>query len=264
MKKRIVMLLLVLVLMVSVPVTALAGSGDSGARLDYVTDLYGVLSASEKAALEQQAASLSQVYGCSIYVLVVNNYEDYASETFQFVMDVFEDYNLGWGNEKNGIMLMLSMADRDYEVATHGEDMRVVFTEYGRELLQDRFLSYFRENDFFGGFREYISACGEYLQAAQDGKPIDRQKRFSILHLLPGAIVAAVTGGALAAPMTSTGKKRNADMYFAANAMKMHSQSDVFTHHTVVRRRKETQNRSSGGGGSSHSSGSYSGRSGKF
>lgn len=268
MKKKLMMLLLVLVLFVSVPVTALAGSGDSGARLDYVTDLYGLLSDSQREELEKQAAAVSEAYGCSIYVLVVNNYRDYASDTFQFAMDVYNDYNLGWGSDKNGVLLMLSMAERDYELVFQPDpenDPNPAFTEYGKDLLEDRFLSYFRNNDFFGGFREYIYACGEYLQAAKDGKPIDREKHFSVLYLLPGALVAAITGGALSAPMNSAGKKHNANQYFAANAVELRERTDVFTHRSVVRRPKETSNRSSGGGGGgSHHSGSFSGRSGKF
>lgn len=267
MKKRLLCVFLLIVMMAAVlPMTAAAaGSGDSQARLNYVTDRYGLLTSSEAAALESLASSLSQRYGCSLYILIVRDYSQYASSTFQFAKNEYTEYNLGWGANKEGIMLMLSMSGRDFEVINHGSQTDYALTEYARDVLEDAFLPYFRQDQYFGGFREFLSKCGEILQAAEDGKPLEKPKKFSLLALLPGAIAAAITGSAVSAPMKSVGKKSNANAYLAEGAVNLQERSDVFLHRTVTRVPRQTSSGSSGGShGSTHSSGGFSGRSGKF
>lgn len=266
MKKRLLCAFLLIVMLAAVvPMAAMAGSGDSQARLNYVTDRYGLLTSSETAALESLASSLSERYGCSLYILIVRDYSQYASSTFRYATSEYTENNLGWGSEKEGIMLMLSMSGRDYELLNHGSQTDYALTEYARDVLEDAFLPYFRQDQYFGGFREFLSKCGEVLQAAEDGKPMEKQKKFSILSLLPGVIAAAITGGAVAAPMKSVGKKTNANAYLAEGAVNLQERSDMFLHRTVTRVPRQT---SSGGSGSSHgtthSSGGFSGRSGKF
>lgn len=262
--KRLIPVLLVLVLIFALlPLTAMAaGKGDSNAKLPYVTDTYGLLTDSERASLERQAAEASAKHGCSFYVLVVRNYRDYASDTFRFAQAAFEEYNLGWGSEKNGVMLMLSMEERDYELLFHPESNDDVFTEYGRDKMEERFLRYFRNNDFAGGFREYLNCCDEYYDAYESGHPIDRPKNW-LLAMIPGAIAALFTGSAVKAPMKSIGLKRNANAY-VEGSLQITNKQDNWVNHTQTRVRRQTQQNRSSGSGSSHHSGSYSGRSGKF
>lgn len=258
--KRLIPLLLILVLLLALPMTASAARGDADAKLTYVTDTYGLLTDSEKAALEAQAAAASAKHGSSFYILVVRDYLDYAQDTFRFAQAAYEEYNLGWGEDKEGTMLLLSMADRDYELLFHCADE--VFTEYGRDKMEERFLGYFRNNDFAGGFREYLDCCDEYYDAYEDGHPIDRPRNY-LLALIPGALAALFTGPAVKAPMKSIGVKRNANAY-VEGSVQITNRQDLFVNHTQTRVRRQTQQNRSGGSGSSHHSGDYSGRSGKF
>lgn len=262
MKKRsICALALVLLLFAMLPIAAFAAENDSQARLDHVTDLYGLLSDSEVRNLEGQAKALSEKYGCSLYILVVKDYTNYADSTFQFAINVFEQYELGWGADHTGVMLMLSMADRDYELLFHGSLTDRAFTEYGRDQLESHFLREFRNDDFYEGFQEYLSYTGELLEADRNGQPVEKPRQFSILFFLPGVIAAAVTGIVLTAPMKSAGQKREANDYLVYDSVQLYRQSDIFLKTTTVRTPRNTDSGSSGG---SHHSGGYSGRSGKF
>lgn len=263
MKRRIIVTFLVLLLLAAVPLTALA-AGDSGAQLSYVTDLYGLLSQQEAEDLERQAGMLSQQYECSLYVLVVRDYQDYASDTFAFSRQVYENYNLGWGGDKNGVLLMLSVADRDYEIMTHGDGAEYAFTEYARDYLEDSILPSFRNDQYYEGFRSFLAACGTALDAAQKGHPLERQKSFTVLMFLPGVVAALIAYVVLTAQMKSQGIKRDANQYMEGR-VNLLDQRDVFINRTVTRTRKNTDSGSRGGShGSTHSSGGYSGRSGKF
>lgn len=268
MKKSFVSCILILLLLM-LPMTAMAaGSGDSEATLNYVTDLYGLLTREEAAHLEAQAKAISQQYQCSIYILVVKDYQDYSYDTFQFAIDTYNNYKLGWGEEKTGVLLMLSMADRDYELLFNGSLTDTAFTEYGRDRMEERIVDNLRNGDYYGGFQTYQNTCAEYLQAALNGKPVDYEKSFSVFHLIPGMFASLISYFSLSAPMRSTGTRHDANAYFAEGRVNLRERSDVFLNRTVTRtpRQTPTQNRGGGGGGGggSHHSGSFSGRSGKF
>lgn len=257
-KLRLLPLLLVLVLVFAIP----AHANSNVETLDYVTDLSGLLSQNTQAELERMAQNVSQQHQFGVYVLVVPDFRQYASDTFRFSMGIYEQYQLGFGSDKDGVLLMLSMQDRDYELLFHGSRADKAFTEYGRDLMEDRFLEYFRRDAFAAGFQEYIRCCDEYLLAEEAGQPIDEVKSFAIWMLIPGILAAVIAGLVLYAPMQSAKVQHNANLYVAEDGVSLQRQSDLFLHRTVQRRPRQTQ--SSSGHSSSHHSGSYSGRSGKF
>ena len=55
-------------------------------------------------------------------------------------------------------MLALSMAERDFQMLAHGDTANAAFTDYGKYIMQDEFLDNFREDDWYGGFADYIAA----------------------------------------------------------------------------------------------------------
>ena len=110
MKKKITLsLLLALCLVLSLGGAALA-SGEMA--VPYVTDAAGLLTQDEVLALEAQAEQIAEDYGCAPYILVVENYRDYEDtyDAFEAGMNLYERWGLGYGPEKNGLLLMLSMA----------------------------------------------------------------------------------------------------------------------------------------------------------
>ena len=68
---------------------------------------------------------------------------------------------------------------RHHARAEHGRAIRcsptahanAAFTDYGKYIMQDEFLDNFREDDWYGGFADYIAACGRYLEANANGTP---------------------------------------------------------------------------------------------
>ena len=141
--------------------------------------------------------------------------------------------------------------------------------------MENRFLLHFRGDDYYSGFSEYLNTCEEYLEAARNGEPVgqgmrssaDDKKLSPAIALIPGAIAALLVGLLTSAPMHSAGVKRDADQYMVRGSLNLRRRSDMFLHRSVSRRPRQTQSSgSSGGSGGSHhySSGSHSGRSGKF
>lgn len=278
--KRIFGLALAAMLFFLLPVTAFATQDDSSAQLAYVTDTANLLTDDQQMALETRAEELSREYEFSIYIIAVTNYRNYSHETdfWDANVDIYKTYDLGWGSDKAGASLMVSTDERDFCLHFNSDRADYVFSEAGRDAIEDRVITYLHDNDYYGAFNEYLNACQEYLEAAENGTPIaqgqpsrndaQKSKGFSVLFFLPGLFAAGVAAVCLVAPMRSAGVKSQADDYTVPGSMRLTRQSDHFLRRTVSRQPKPTENRSSGSGGSSvttsHSTGSHSGRTGKF
>lgn len=247
----------------------------SAARLNYVTDQTGLLTQTELATLETKAADISSRYGIGVYIIVVNDYHNYSQypDIYDAAVDIYTRYDLGGGSDRAGALLFLSMSERDYVLDFNTDRARYAFTEAGQDRLESQMLSYFRNDDFYNGFQSYLDNCDYFLQQAANGTPVGEGETadyerssggFSALALLPGIIVSTITGTALSAPMRSTGLKRDANQYAVSGSLQLHHRSDMFLHRSVTRTPRAVNNNRSGGGGSYHSSGTHSGRSGKF
>lgn len=244
---------------------------------DYVIDEAGLFTDAQRQALEQRAAAISAEYDFGVYIVTLEDFRDYtnSSNIEKFAVRYYDDHDFGFGDDHAGTMLMLSMAERDYCLDFNSKRADTIFTEAGRDWMENRFLLHFRGNDFYSGFNEYLNTCEEYLEAARNGEPVgqgmpssaDEEKLSPAIALIPGAIAALLVGIFTCAPMHSAGTKRDADQYVVQGSLNLRRRSDMFLHRSVSRRPRQTQ--SSGGSGHSsgshhYSSGSHSGRSGKF
>lgn len=275
-QRRFLSILLGILLLLTLP---LAASAESGGKLPYVTDAANLLTDEQHMALEARAEEISQSYAFGVYIITVDDYKTYSRETdfWDANVDIYETYDLGWGTEKAGASFMLSMEERDFCLHFNSDRADYVFSEGGRDAIEDSIAPYLKDGDYYGAFNAYLNACQEYLEAAEQGNPIaqgqgsrnDASKSgFSILFFLPGLFAAGVTAVILIAPMHSAGVKGQADDYVVPGSMRLTRQSDHFLRRTVARRPRQTESRPSGGGGrsmtTSHSTGSHSGRTGKF
>lgn len=121
MKKRICRLLLAF-LLVLVFCVSMAAAEQTGAQLSCVTDTAGLLSESEIMLLEKMAESVSQKYGVGVYIVTVEDYRDFHSEgVYKATYTIYHQYTMGVGPNRDGIMLLLSMADRDWAMFCYAE-----------------------------------------------------------------------------------------------------------------------------------------------
>lgn len=230
----------------------------------YVYDDAGLLEAEELAALDAQAAAVSEKHGCGVYVITLNDYTDYStSDVYTTATEMYHGLDLGEGAEREGILLMLSMSGRDYATFFYGEHVEYAFDEYGQIQLEDQFLDDFADNRWYDGFSDYVSVCDEYLGLAAEGNPVREDNSLWYVIAIGAAIVQAfVTVNGLKESMNSVHKGGSAATYATNEGLQLTVRGDYFLYNTQTRRKIES---SSGESGSkSHSGGGGSGRSGKF
>lgn len=147
----------------------------SGPELDHVTDAAGLLTESEREQLEKMAEQVTQKYRVGVYIVTVGDYRDYNQDgVYKATYTIYHQYNMGEGPKRNGIMLLLSMDDRDWAVFCYGERSEYAFNKYGTEKMEDVYLDNFRNDDWYGGFADYIRECDVYLQKPRTENPCGR------------------------------------------------------------------------------------------
>lgn len=259
MKKRMICLLLVLCTL-----CLMAGSvyASSDARSVYVWDEAGLLTPVQAEKLERMAASAAAQFEVGVYVVTVEDYRHIQPNgAYEAAYTYYRKNGFGVGQEQNGIVLLLSMAERDYALFCCGEKGEYAFTEYGLEKLEKVFLDNFAQDDWIGGFEDYMRTCAEYLTKAETGEPVKGSPSgLIVIFMLISLLIAGIVCGMLKGQMKSVRKASGARAY-TAGGLVLTEQLDQFTHRTESRRRiekTESSDRQPKSGGGGH------GRSGKF
>ena len=275
MKKRFV-LAMVLCIALCLALGGAALASPAGDSISYVSDTVGLLSPDEQQELETTAAQLAERYGCGVYVIIVDDYTDYTNGSIQdFSEAMYDYYGLGLGDDRNCLLLSLSMSERDYDLDAHGSVANRAFTDYGKEQLAQEFIDDFRYDNWFAGFKDYMSTAGQYLEAAENGEPVDvygdsgeidpavsAGVNILFIVVIPCLISLAVCG-IFAAQMKTARRQTGARGYISHGGVDMRVTQDQFLYHTETRQHIPDKSDAPSGGTTVDSQG-FSGRGGKF
>lgn len=265
--RKVICLAAAVLLLTAITIPAMA---NEDAQLPYVTDLAGLLTDTQQQSLEALAQDISREYQCGVYIIAVEDFTDYshASGIRQAAEDIYLQYDLGYGSRDDGVLLMLSMDERDYALIVYGDNALLAFTDYGQEQLEKTFLDDFRYDDWYDGFEDYLNKSAYLLSLAESGTPLDVEKEGGsyfvelLVIILGSCLISGLICGVLVSQMKTAVKGTHATEYITEKGIDIRVRTDRYTHTTQVRRKIQTNN-SSGGRATTNSRG-FSGRSGKF
>lgn len=140
--------------------------------LGHVTDEAGLLASGQRAELEEQARRIEQEDGFGVYLVFVEDYRTYYDGSVSSAAaQLFSDCNLGVGEQKDEIVLVLSMESRGYALAAHGDKGSYAFDDTGCSYLAEFFLDDFSEDRWYDGSVDFLAWTERYLDAANKGTP---------------------------------------------------------------------------------------------
>ena len=233
-----------------------------------VFDYEGLLNDIEYQTLEDYAQEISGQRQCAVYFMTVDDFRNYGDgDIFNVARQIFLASDFGMGEGKDGVMLILSMADRDYSLIVHGFG-ETALTDYGREYICEHFLDDFADDDWFHGVYDYLAYTDDLLSQAREGKIYDRYNWITggvlwACSLILGVVISLIVCLIQRAMMRKKVRQQTSALDYVHGEVHITRRRDVYSHTTEIRRKIEKKD-SGGSGSHSHSSDGFSGKSGKF
>lgn len=276
MKKRISLILMLLVLCFSMAVTAFAADGaeDTDGFVDKyyrLQDFAGVLTEEEKGEIQTLLDEASVQLKFDLVIVTVNSLDGYTAQDYA---DDWYDYcEFGYGSNKDGVLLLISMEERDWSVSTCGYGI-TAFTDAGITYIGEQMSDNLSAGNYAEAFRTFIRFGKQFVTQARDGNPFDKsdlpKKPLSavwiVISLAIGFGIAKIAVDFMKGQLKTVRAQAAASSYVREGSMNVTESRDLFLYHTVDRTEKPKSN-SSSGGSSSHTSSSgqtHGGGGGKF
>ena len=283
MKRKVLSVVQVMLMLAVFPVTCFA-------QMSLVQDQAGLMSADQQAMLDQKAFELSEAYQMDIVIVTTNSND--GKDVQSYADDFFDENGYGADKDDSGILLLVSMDTREWAFSTSGNGI-YAFTDYSLEILSEELIPYLSSGEYYEGFSHYLSCLPTYLDAFQDGKPVDGYASdydpsstedvvyyeepltwsdAIIFSSIIGLVVAGISVAVMVFSMNTKRRQSGAGDYLVDNSFQLQTNRDYFLFSNVTKTKRVEENNSNGGshgGGGSHvhtsSSGrSHGGRSGKF
>lgn len=274
MKKRIttMLMLLVLCLSMSVPVFAADGTEDTDGFVDAyyrLQDQASVLTEEESREIQSLLDEVSVQLKFDLDIVTVDTLDGY---TVQDYADDWYDYcEFGYGSNRDGALLLISMEERDRYISTCGYGI-TAFTDAGITYIGEQMSDDLSAGNYAEAFRTFVRFGNQFVTQARDGDPFDKsdlpKKPLSMIwiaiSLAIGFGIAKIIVGSMKSQLKTVRAQAAASSYVREGSMNVTESRDLFLYHKVDRTEKPKNNSSGSSTHKSSSGTSHGGGGGKF
>ena len=266
-KKRYAVLLLAMCLTIlsgCIPVFAdTAGFSEEYSRFQNPD---GIMAEGDAEKLNEELDEISHRQNLDVTVVLVETF--YGESVQAYADDLYDTCDYGYGDEKDGLLLLVSLKDRDWYISTFGY-ATTVFTDAGIQYIGEQIAPKLADGAYLEAFETYISQCDRFIAQAKKGKPYDTGAMprnllspiwlpISILVGFGGALLIV---GVYKGQLKSVRMQREAENYVREGSFQVTNRGDYFLYRHVSRTPKQQPKRSGGSGDGSSMHTSSSGRS---
>lgn len=228
------------------------------AQTNFLYDTAELLQDSEKKSINDELETISNQHNFGVYIITIDDFLEYTTDIESASEVIYKDLNLGLNDDKSGILFLISMADRSYDLYVSGSGNEF-FPKKKRSKLEKAFLDDFKENNWKVGIADFIQKVDNYLTCYEDGSLDEDQ----IALLRSGLIISFIIALIIAYFRMKGEKSKLNNMHFATdannyteNGIELTRNQDIFKY-TTTRTIVHKSNSSSGSSSSSHSSGHF-------
>ena len=161
MKKKTLSVLAAFLLCLLAVLPAFAAEGEDGFSGEYfrVMDMADLLGENEEEALLEKLDEISVRQEFEVAIATTDTLE--GSTAKEYADDLFEYCDFGYGEGRDGVLLLVSLEDRDWWISTHGYGI-TAFTDAGIKYLSGRFLDELSEGNYAAAFGIYAEQCDAF------------------------------------------------------------------------------------------------------
>lgn len=167
MKKRIISLVFAIVLCLLAVLPAFAENG--------FDDLYGrvvdkpiVLTVAEREELSAKLDEIRYRQNMDVVVMITGDLE--GMSIADYAVDAYEGRFFGYGDDLDGVMLLIDTETESWYIATFGY-AETVFTDSGIRYIGEQMKSYLSEGYYADAFNIYAEKCDEFITMARVEQP---------------------------------------------------------------------------------------------
>lgn len=271
MKKKITAMIFALVLCFFTAIPAFAADTDGFANeYSRLNDLADILSDSEEAALTKKLDEISMRQKMDVAILTVEELEIY-DNAMEYADDAYEFCNYGYGQNKDGVLLVISMQNHDWAISTCGYGVTAL-TDVGIDYIGKQMQDNLSDGNYAAAFDTYAKLCDEFITQARNGAPFDKgslpREPLSVvwipISIAIGVVLSLIIVGTMKGKLKTVHSQAAANSYMKKDSLNITEKSDLFLYHTVTRSERKKE---SGSASSTHTSSSgttHGGGSGKF
>lgn len=287
MHKKIISILFAIILCLCMIIPAFAvesnsTTGNTGFANEYsrVLDYADVLSQEENDKLEAQFGEIANRQKVDIVICFANSLD--GKKTADYTETLYEKHNYGYGENKDGIMLLVSFEEHDWYIATRGYAIQA-FTDAGIQYIGNQIKGDLGDGNCYAAAEYFGQICDELISDAKNGNvygeptgAIDNEDTgfvlpppmWILISIGAGLIVALVVVGSMKKKLKTVNLQAAANSYLKSGSLNITESNDIFLYSNVTRTAKPKNNDNNNGSGSStHESSSgntYGGGGGKF
>lgn len=287
MHKKIISILFAIILCLCMIIPAFAvesnsTTGNTGFADEYsrVLDYADVLSQEENNKLEAQFGEIANRQKVDIVICFTNSLD--GKKTADYTETLYEKHNYGYGENKDGIMLLVSFEEHDWYIATRGYAIQA-FTDAGIQYIGNQIKGDLGDGNCYAAAEYFGQICDELISDAKNGNvygeptgAIDNEDTgfvlpppmWILISIGAGLIVALVVVGSMKRKLKTVNLQAAANNYLKSGSLNITESNDIFLYSNVTRTAKPKNNDNNNGSGSStHESSSgntYGGGGGKF
>ncbi len=268
MTKRFICFILTAICCLTFSLTAFAANSaqiPNERLLPRLNDGAGLLSASEAQQLTSKLDTLSEKYGFDIVIVTVTSLNGQSPESFSF--DYYDYNGFGYGENGDGVLLTVSMENRDWLISTTGYGKFAINTD-GINYIGEEITDYLSDGEYYTAFDTFAKLCEDFVVQANTGEPYTKDtlpKRKLSLLWIPGSVmigmlISFLIMNGFKSQLKSVRRAPSAREYQVPGSMLVTEQSDMFLYSHVSRVPRQTQSGNKGGvrtgsSGRSHGSG---------
>lgn len=253
--------LLILIMSVSLPVFAAKATTDR--VLPRMNDEAGLIDAKSEKKLNSKLDALSEEWQFDFAALTVNSTN--GKDIIAFSDDYFDYNGFGIGEDRSGVVLVISMNPRECYISARGEGTKYFDYDDCQDII-DEFYNELTSGNYAEVFNIFADSACNRLDEGRNGKTFSYRwnsfiSDWQVTILVPigiGIVLAIITIVILISGNKSVRKNPDAEAYQVAGSFVLSRSDDYFSHKNVSRTPKAESN----SGGSIGSSGTHTSSSG--
>ncbi len=236
-----------------------------------LVDNADLLDESEEEALSALLDEISLRQTLDVVIVTVS--DTGSKSPMAFADDFFDTHGYGFGEDADGVLLLISMRERDYWISTCGYGI-TAFTDAGIDYIGEQMLPDLSDGDYATAFEAFATLCDDFITQAKNGEAYDEghlpRAPFDfgislVIALLVGFGLAFIITGSMKSKLKTVRARAGANTYVKKDSLQITVARDIYLYRILNRvpRPKEA----SGGGSSVHTSSSgrsHGGGGGKF